>query len=241
MGTEWSNCWRRIFLTSAVIIIMALVFVGMMGIKPVHASSPPSPPENLTATAVSSTQIYLRWDDKSDNEIRFVIERKTGKGGYFPVNIVGSNTTSYTDTGLNPDAVYNYRVKAHGSAGDSEYSNEATITALSLPLEPPLLLSPSNGSIVTTLTPQMKWVPAEDEVTYILEIATDSGFSGSKLRKTDIEEAGYTVPESILKWNSSYYWRIRCEDESGTLSEWSAHVYFRLFPRSFGIHYCNCH
>lgn len=241
MGTVGSNTRQRMSLNSAIVIIIVAVFAGMMGIKPVHASNPPAPPENLTAIAISATGVYLTWEDKSDNEIKFIIERKTGKSDYFTVNIVGSNTTSYTDTGLNPEAVYHYRVMAHGSAGDSAYSNEVTVTALSSPIPAPLLLSPANGAIVTTLTPQMKWVPAEDESIFILEISTNSGFSEIKLRKNGIEEAGYTIPESTLKWNYSYYWRVRSQNDDGALSEWSSGYFFRVFPRSFGIHYCNCH
>ena len=241
MGTVWGVIRQKVVLPSAVLIVIAAVFAGMMGIKPVYAMNPPNPPRNLTAVAISDTSIRLSWEDKSDNEVKFIIERKTGKADYFPVNIVGSNVTSYTDTGLNPDAVYYYRVMAHGSAGDSAYSNEIMIAALSSPISSPLLLSPANGSIVTTLTPQIKWVPAADNSTYILEISTDTDFSDIKMRKTGIKEAGFTIPEAVLKWNSYYYWRVRSQDDTGTSSEWSARFYFRIFPRSFGIHYCNCH
>jgi hypothetical protein len=241
MGTVRSNTRHRILLTSAVIIIIAMMFAGMVGIKPVHASSPPASPENLTATAVSSTQIYLRWDDKSDNEIRFVIERKTGKGGYFPVNEVGSNVTVYMDYGLNPEAVYYYRVKAHGSAGDSGYSNEASTEALSSPIPSPTLMSPVKSSIATTLTPKLQWVASENEVTYALQVAADKGFEKIVLDKTGIEEPYYTVPDSVLKWYSTYYWRVKCQHKNGLSSDWSEPWYFVALQRSFGVHYCNCH
>jgi hypothetical protein len=241
MGTVWSNTRKSKFLTPVVIIVVAMVLAGVVGIKPVHASSPPSPPENLTVTPVSSTKIYLRWDDMSDNEIRFVIERKTGRGGYFPVNEVGSNVTVYIDYGLNPEAVYYYRVKAHGSAGDSGYSNEASTESLSSPVPSPVLMSPVKSSIATTLTPKLQWVASEDEVTYALQVAKDKNFEKIVMDKTGIEYPYYIVTESVLKWYSTYYWRVKCLDENGTFSEWSQTWYFMALQRSFGIHYCNCH
>jgi hypothetical protein len=241
MGMVRSNTRQSKLLTPVIIIIVAMVLAGVVGIQPVQASSPPSPPENLTVTAISSTKIYLRWDDKSDNEIRFVIERKTGKGGYFPVNEVGSNVTVYLDYGLNPEAVYYYRVKAHGSAGDSAYSNEASTEALSSPVLSPILMSPMKSAISTTLTPKLQWVASDDEVTYALQVARDKNFEKIVLDKTGIEESYYTVPESVLKWYSTYYWRVNSRDENGTSSDWSETWYFVALQRSFGISYCNCH
>jgi hypothetical protein len=241
MGTVRSNTRRSKLLAPVVIIIVSIIVAGVIGIQPVQASSPPSPPENLTVTAISSTKIYLRWDDKSDNEIRFVIERKTGRGGYFPVNEVGSNVTAYLDYGLNPDAVYYYRVKAHGSAGDSAYSNEASTEALASPIPSPVLMSPMKSSIATTLTPKLQWVASDADVTYALQVARDKNFEKIVLDKTGIEESYYTVPESVLKWYSTFYWRVRCRGENGTSSDWSEPWYFVALQRSFGVNYCNCH
>ncbi|MEW5767596.1 MAG: DUF5050 domain-containing protein, partial [bacterium] len=43
----------------------------------------PNAPTNLTATAISSSQINLAWTDNSDTEVGFKIERKTGVGGTY--------------------------------------------------------------------------------------------------------------------------------------------------------------
>jgi hypothetical protein len=88
----------------------------------------PNAPSNLTATAVSSTQIDLQWTDNSSNEDAFVILRCQGTGpctGFTQIAQVGANVRSYSDTGLSPGEQRSYRAYAFNFAGGSAYSNIA--------------------------------------------------------------------------------------------------------------------
>ncbi len=79
----------------------------------------PAAPTNLTASAVSTTQISLRWDFGLGNDSTvFKIERKTGAGGTYSQIAALADTTSYLDTNLTASTIYYYRVKASNSAGD---------------------------------------------------------------------------------------------------------------------------
>jgi hypothetical protein len=89
-----------------------------------------APPSNLTATALSPTQIKLVWTDNSNNESGFKIERKKGTATTWTiVKTVGANVTSFTNTSLTTGATYTYRVRAYRSTAYSDYSNEAQTTA----------------------------------------------------------------------------------------------------------------
>jgi hypothetical protein len=80
---------------------------------------------DLTATAVTSSQVNLKWTDSSTDETGFKVERKTGnKGTYAQVATVGSNVISYSDTDLKADEFYYYRVRAYNAGTHSAYSNE---------------------------------------------------------------------------------------------------------------------
>jgi Tol biopolymer transport system component len=90
----------------------------------------PNAPSNLSADAVSSTQINLSWTDNSSNETGFTIERcqESGCSNFGPHATVGANATSYNNTSLSPSMRYSYRVAATNSAGASTYSNTASAT-----------------------------------------------------------------------------------------------------------------
>ena len=91
-----------------------------------------APPGNLQATTVSETQIDLEWEDRSDNENAFLIERALAlEGPYAQIASVGANVTTYADMGLMPHTIYYYQVRAANAQDTSQYSNRAfAVTAL---------------------------------------------------------------------------------------------------------------
>ena len=94
-----------------------------------ETESVPEAPSNLSAEAISSNQIDLSWQDNSTNELGFKIERKQGADGtYIQIHAVDAGITEYSDTDLNTNTTYFYRVRACNKTGDSEYSNEASAT-----------------------------------------------------------------------------------------------------------------
>lgn len=80
--------------------------------------SAPSQPSNLTATAVSSSQIVINWQDNSTNETSFTLQRATNSEfsqGLFTMS-VSSDSESYTiSSGLSPQTQYFFRLRAENS------------------------------------------------------------------------------------------------------------------------------
>ncbi len=94
------------------------------------AVTPLNPPTNVTATAVSTSQINLSWTDNSQAEDGYKIERKPISGGeYVQIATVGPNVTSFSDTGLATYTTYFYRIRAfNAAAGNSAYSIDVSST-----------------------------------------------------------------------------------------------------------------
>jgi alpha-tubulin suppressor-like RCC1 family protein len=95
-------------------------------------------PSNLTATAISTSQIDLSWVNNATNADGFEIERSLDGITYALLSTLNANTTTYSDTGLYQSTTYYYRVRAYMTTDDySAYSNEVSATTFSIP--PPQL------------------------------------------------------------------------------------------------------
>jgi len=89
--------------------------------------SVPAAPTNLSATAVSRSQINLAWSDNASDETGFRVERSTNGGSFTVVkSLPTTDVTSYSDTGLARNTTYTYRVLATNATGDSAPSNSAS-------------------------------------------------------------------------------------------------------------------
>lgn len=81
------------------------------------APPPPATPTGLAATAISPTRINLAWQDNATDEGGYEIRRSTGGGTYTVLATLPADAASFSDTGLDPDTEYCYRVRATGAGG----------------------------------------------------------------------------------------------------------------------------
>jgi chitodextrinase len=93
----------------------------------------PTTPTNLTATAVSNSQINLNWTASTDNVgvVGYLVERCQGVGCTLFSRLLTAPSNTFADTGLDANTSYTYHVKATDAAGNfSAYSNLATVVTL---------------------------------------------------------------------------------------------------------------
>lgn len=88
----------------------------------------PAAPSGLNATAQGTSQISLTWTDNASDESGFRIERKSGGGDFVQVGARTVGVNAFSDTGLDDNTTYTYRVCAWNALGSSAYSAEASAT-----------------------------------------------------------------------------------------------------------------
>lgn len=114
--------WKHSFFLIFASIIM---ISGCESVQEKGQSLPSKPTKEFI---VSGTQTTLSWEDRSTNELGFVIERKTGSAGiYSKIATVEENVMSYTDKELAKGTTYYYRVSAYNADGSSGYSSEICV------------------------------------------------------------------------------------------------------------------
>jgi hypothetical protein len=108
----------------------------------INPTPPPNPtapavPGSFAASALSSSQIKLSWQDVA-NETGYKLERSSdGSTNWTQIATPGANATNYTDSNLSPSTKYFYRLRASNSAGDSGYTAVASATTQAVVTPPP--------------------------------------------------------------------------------------------------------
>jgi fibronectin type 3 domain-containing protein len=129
----------------------ALVAYG----PPVPPTSGPNAPTSLNAVTTGASTIVLNWTDNSNNEDGFAIEQSTNGTNFTQINTVGVNVTSYTVSGLTPQATYYFRVRAYNAFNGQSYSgytNVASTTTSSVGTQLPVnLYHMDEGTGTTTI------------------------------------------------------------------------------------------
>jgi len=96
---------------------------------------PPTAPTGLTHTEVDIDRIQLVWNDVSNNEDGFFIERRTqDEPNWSLLGVNSPNDAYFLDSLLTPESWYAYRVRSHNEVGYSNYSNVDSAQTLSLTL-----------------------------------------------------------------------------------------------------------
>ncbi len=175
----------------------------------------PVAPTDLTATAVSSTEINLAWTDNASNETGFAIERSPDGTTFAPLTTVGANVTSYQNTGLTASTTYHYRVRATNEVGPSAWSNVANAqTTGTGPAPPTNLIAMAVSSTQINLT----WTDnASNETGFAIERSPD-GTTFAPLTTVGANVTSYQ--NTGLTASTTYHYRVRATNEVGP-SAWS--------------------
>lgn len=175
----------------------------------------PAAPSNLGANTFSSTQINLTWTDNSNNENGFKVEQSTDGTNFTQIAMLGSNSVSFSATGLTPATTYFYRVVSFNDAGNSQFSNTANATTS--PAPPALPAAPS-GLIATGVS------RTQINLSWTDNSSNESGFRIERCKNANctnyvqVAQVGASVnnfADTGLTKNTTYRYRVRAFNAGG--------------------------
>src|SRR6266851_1730598 len=182
-------------------------FSGYSNVASASTLPPPTNPSNLTANAVSGSQINLSWTASTGSVTSYLIESCAGAGCTNFLQIGSATGTTYSSTGLVASATYVYRVRASDGAGNlSGYSNTASAATLSPPTSPSNLTATAISSSQINLS----WTASSGNVaSYLIERCSGAGCTNfSQIGST----TGTTIANTALVASTSYSYRVRAID-----------------------------
>ncbi|MFH1232171.1 MAG: hypothetical protein V1709_11825, partial [Planctomycetota bacterium] len=175
--------------------------------------TPPSKPSGVTAVALDHQTVRISWNASTDN---------IGVTGY-TVNRNGNSpftasATSYTDSPLTPETIYNYTIVAFDAAGNiSEPSDVVSVTTPKLPDTTPPVISGVTASGITQSLATIRWTtdePATSQVRYGLDATCSSIMPEDPALVTS-----HSVDIAGLSSNTAYHYRAISKDRFNNTSQ----------------------
>jgi hypothetical protein len=199
----------------------------------VPGTAVPADPTLLTAVAQSGPRVRVRWTDNATNETGFAVERctviapATTCNNFATIATPGRNngtgTVTYFDTTVTPGNTYFYQVWAVNAVGRSvNPTNVDNATIPAIPAAPTnfrvsVVQNPNgkNPSYTATLT----WDAVTNPSNFRIQRATNATFT----RNLNTVNPGGAVRSitQTLNPNTTYYYRIRANDNISGPSAWT--------------------
>ncbi|MGQ9589532.1 MAG: fibronectin type III domain-containing protein [Planctomycetota bacterium] len=170
----------------------------------------PAAPSDLSVVEVGLDRAALAWNDASDNETAFELERRgPGEEEFSSIAVLPANSASYADSGLESGTLYEYRVRATNEWGTSPYSNVASATTGRLP-NPPSGLSVDEIGLDEI---RLSWLDnSDDETAFELE-RSDAGAPFAQIASLPPSTTSYL--DSGLLSGTEYAYRVRALNSFG--------------------------
>ncbi|HEX8524410.1 MAG TPA: NPCBM/NEW2 domain-containing protein [Tepidisphaeraceae bacterium] len=172
-------------------------------------STAPAAPTGLTATAASSTQINLSWNDVT-GETGYKVLRSTDNTNFAQIGAtLAANTTTYSDTTVSGSTVYYYKVVATSTGGDSAPSSVASAS----PLQPPAAPTNLTATPFSATQINLSWTDVTGETGYKVMRSSDNvNFSqvGATLAANATAYSDTSVSGSTV-----YYYKVIATSTNG--------------------------
>ena len=162
----------------------------------------PVAPGVPSVEALGPDRVRLEWQDRSDNELGFVIARSQDFGRrYVTLAVVGPDATSHIDTRVEVGETYRYRVSAFNGAGRSYTSNSGLLR-----LAPPPAPEDVEAAALSDTEIRLRWShPSIREEAILVQRSSD----GTAFHTVETLAAGAEeFVDRVLAPSATYHYRV---------------------------------
>jgi len=176
--------------------------------------TPPWSPTELTAEAPDYRHVVLNWVDNSEDELGFIMQRKTDDMSRWSDGITDSlevDAIEYNDEDVSRRQTYNYRVCAFNEAGSSDWTEMVAVT---VPEGPPNVPRNFEAEAVSSTEIELEWRDVSfNEDGFIAEISLNGEGDWTHVDSINTNNEEYTV--TGLQPATTYYFRLSSYSEHG--------------------------
>ena len=178
--------------------------------------------DSLEYTVINEKSVQLKWNDNTNDESGFVIQKRTNDGsGWSDIASLPPNTRSYRVDELSPNEVYFFRIKVFRiSGGVTSFSNEIKVVTSVPPV-------PSNVEVksLSSRRIQLSWSPGSSGISsakggseegYIIERKEGDQGSFKVIAQLSSDENTY-IDTGLLPYRK-YIYRIKAYNKAGSSS-----------------------
>jgi hypothetical protein len=133
----------------------------------------------------------------------------------FSVNpVTPTGSTTLTLSGTAAVAPGDYVLDVEGTSGTLSRSTTVEMQLVTALPTTVTAVAPADGAIEISTSPVLQWTPSTQSFDYLVEVATDAGFTNVVYSAT-VAETSHVV-ETSLATLTTHYWRVRGSNTCGT-------------------------
>lgn len=161
----------------------------------------------------------LTWQDNSDNETGFTIQRRVEDGIFTDLGTVGAGVTTFEDQDAEPEVLYAYRVFAANAQGKSAYTNAVEFSGVL-----PVTLMSFEVKKEGHRTALLSWATTKETNFSRFEIQRSHNLQSWRVLATQVSKGlsdsgvnRYSFSDSLPLPNKNYY-RLKMVDIDGSIA-----------------------
>lgn len=182
---------------------------------------PVNPPGNFVITEFTVSSASFSWQDNSQDEAGFQIERAQKDGYFSKIASLGANITQYTDQNLSSNTTYLYRIRSFNFITHSKYSQILSVTTKNIDLPAPSSLS---ATYISPETITITWTDNSSNEEGFSVFRADSNLNFILVSAVNADINSYI--DQIPLPGKDYYYRI-CAFNSSDTSEFSKTLFIK--------------